>query len=148
MGVKKMWNLDPISVRISNYPVRVISLVGPDARTLGVKTLWMIPSGKWSEAEMVGNRPTFVWKETGKGTNPTTMARAQVQRLNWLNSLWKQIWKTTFHLLDASDTLNWAFPYPFSLLQRFLFKASWRVLVEDDCFQYLWPRSVTLICQV
>lgn len=29
---------------------------------------------------MVGNHPTFTWKETGKGTNPTTMARAQVQR--------------------------------------------------------------------
>lgn len=35
-----------MSVRISNYSVRVISAVGPDARTLGVKTLWIIPSGK------------------------------------------------------------------------------------------------------
>lgn len=35
-----------MSVRISNYPVIVISVVGPDARTLGVQTLWIIPSGK------------------------------------------------------------------------------------------------------
>lgn len=104
-----------MSVRISNYPVRVISVAGPDARTLGVKTLWMIPSRKWSEAETLGSHPTFVWREAAKGLNPTTMARAQVQRLNWLNSLWKEIWKTAFHLLDAADTLNWVL-MPFHIL--------------------------------
>lgn len=117
-----------MSVRISNYPIRVISVMGPDARTLGVKTLWMISSGKWSEAEMVGNHPTFVWKETGKGTNPTTMARAQVQRPNWLNSSWKKIWKTTFHLLDAAGTLNWVL-MPFHILFP-SFSTSWSRLPE------------------
>lgn len=40
-----------------------------------------------------------------------------------------------------------AFPYPFTLFKCFLFKASWRVSVED-CFQYLWPSSVKLLFHI
>lgn len=43
------------------------------------------------------------------------MARAQVQWLNWLNSLWNRISKATFHLLDSRESRNWVV-MPFHIL--------------------------------
>lgn len=111
---------------------------------------WQCRLWGWSKTEVIWGWNG--WKQDGggglKGNNPANMARAQVQSLNWLNSLWNGIPKKTFHLLDSAvpELRGGASPYPFSLFQRFLFKASWRVSVDDESYQYLWPSSVKLLC--
>lgn len=91
---------------------------GSDARTLAVQTLWMIQNRndlrlKWLETTQ--HLCVCVGGGVLKGTNPANMARAQVQWLNWLNSLWNGISKTTFHLLDGAESLNWV-ALPFHIL--------------------------------
>lgn len=81
---------------------------------------WQCRLCGWSKTEMIWGWNG--WKATQhcrggvlKGTNPANMARDQVQWLNWLNSLWNGILKTTFHLLDWAESLNWV-ALPFQIL--------------------------------
>lgn len=117
-----------MSVRMSNYSEWLVwGVLMPepwDCRLLG-----------WSKTKMIwgwnGWKPhSFCMGGTARGTNPANMARAQVQWLNWLNSLWNRISYSGF--MRVPELSCAAFPYPVTLFQRFLFKASWRVLVDDD----------------